>query len=127
MAWSDFKDGTLICLFSTLTSPPSPVGPWHGSQCLAKLARAVASGSGVAVAAGAAGEAAVREVLVFTDGAVSVHAETTRAMTTHNRANEISFIRQSLRIELLLQGARSIAVTSSTSQSTRQYLASALH
>src|SRR6185503_18519931 len=98
MAWSDFSDGTLICLLSTLTSPPSAFGPWQPSQCLPKLARAVASGSGVAVTAGAAGDAAVREVLVLVVVGVSVQAETTSAMATHIKASEISFIRQSLRL-----------------------------
>ena len=76
---------------------------------------------------GAAGVAAVREVLVlvFVGVAVSVQAIESSAMATHVRASEISFIRQFLRVELFFQGAMSIAVTSSTSQSTQQSLASA--
>src|SRR3954447_5242910 len=115
-----------MVLLSTLTGPPSPFGPWHGSQFFVKLARAPASGSGVAVAAGAAGDAPARAVLVLVGVAVSVQAEATRKIATHVRASTISFIRQFLRVELFSQGAQSITVTSSTSQSTQQSRASAL-
>ena len=74
---------------------------------------------------GVAGVAAAREVLVFVGVAVSVQAIESSAMATHVRASEMSFIRQYLRVELFFQGAMSIAVTSLTSQSTQQFLASA--
>src|SRR5689334_7916042 len=59
-----------------------------------------------AISACAAGEAAGREVFVLVGVAVSVQAEATRKIAIHVRASTISFIRQFLRVELFLQGAK---------------------
>jgi hypothetical protein len=56
------------------------------------LARAVANSSTEAVAAGAAGEPAGRELEVLVGVAVSVQPAANKAMATHVRASEISFI-----------------------------------
>src|SRR5262245_42185722 len=85
-----FREGTLIRLLSTLTRPPSPVSPWHPSQCFLKFARAVANSS--TGDAAVAGDAVADGAALLVAGAVSVQAMITKPSAIQAKTVAISFM-----------------------------------